>query len=254
MSKKSRHVIITGASRGFGRDIAMKLAGPETVLHLIARSDMTEVKKQLEQVGSEVRVWKKDLTQSDGLSGLMEEIAGAIETDQTDYLALVNNAGMLEPMGPAGKYDIDTYRKNLEINYVAPLLLTHAYIKLFQDLDTVKRVVMVSSGAANKPYFGWSHYCSTKAGVDMFVQVVGIEQEQQPHPVEIIAFNPGRIGTDMQKKIRETDEKDFPMVHDFVNAWNEGRIGDSSEVAGRLVQLMLSEYIPSGKILSHRDI
>ncbi len=253
-TEKRNQFIITGASRGFGRDLALELAGEKTTLHLVARSDMADVKTELEERGAEVHIWKADLITDGEAEQLMKKIAGKIRPEESGMLVLINNAGMLDPMGPAGKYDIGTYRNNLELNYVVPLLLSHAFLELFQDAENIKRVIMISSGAANKPYYGWSHYCSTKAGVDMFVKVVGIEQEQQEYPVEIIAFNPGRISTDMQTMIRETSEDDFPMVHDFVKAWKEGEIGDSREVAGRLTRVIQADYLPSGKVLSHRDI
>ncbi len=254
MNKRKKHIIITGASKGFGRDLAKHLAEDGTVLHLVARSDMADLVLELEALGAMVHTWQQDLTQTEKLHDLLTHIAADIRADDVGFLGLVNNAGMLEPVGPAGKYEYGTYRNNLEINFVAPLMLTHAFLELFQEAGFVKRVVMISSGAADKPYHGWSHYCSTKAGVDMFVRTVGIEQQQQRNPVEIMAFNPGRIGTDMQKTIRSTSEDDFPMVHDFVAAWKEGKIGDSAEVAGRLARVILAEFFPSGEVLSHRDI
>ena len=252
--KKQKHIVITGASKGFGRDLALELAERETVLYLIARSDMSDLVLEVESRGALVHTFTRDLTDPDGYDELMQEIASRIPQEKTGFLGLVNNAGMLDPMGPAGKYDLATYRKNLELNFVSPLLLTHAFLGQFQEYSMVKRVVMISSGAAKKPYFGWSHYCSTKAGVDMFTRTVGVEQEQQRHPVEIMAFNPGRIETSMQEIIRDTSEEDFPMVANFIDAWKEGKIGDSREVAGRLVRQMLAEHFPSGEVLSHRDL
>jgi len=254
MNNRKKHIIVTGASKGFGRDLALHLAGDGTVLHLVARSDMSDLVLELEARGARVSIWQQDLTNTDKLHDLMTRIAAEIPADEAGFIGLVNNAGMLEPVGPAGKYDFETYKKNLEINFVAPLLLTHAFLEFFQETRIVKRVIMISSGASGKPYHGWSHYCSTKAGVDMFVRTVGVEQNQQRNPVEIMAFNPGRISTDMQESIRSTSEDDFPMVHDFISAWKEGKIGDSAEVAGRLARVILAEFFPAGEVISHRDI
>lgn len=254
MSERKKHIIITGASKGFGRDLSVHLAESGTVLHLVARSDMSDQVHELEARGAEVHTWRQDLTLTGELNDFVAGIAATISSQDTAYLGLVNNAGMIDPVGPAGKYDYQDYKKNLEINFVAPLLLAHAFIHHFQAWSPVKRVVMISSGAAGKPYHGWSHYCSTKAGVDMFVRTICIEQEKQRYPVEIMAFNPGRIGTDMQKTIRETSEEDFPMVHDFIAAYKEGKIGDSSEIAGGLARLMMAEFFPFGEVLSKRDL
>lgn len=254
MQNRQKHIIITGASRGFGRELAHQLAESGTVLYLIARSDMAELVLELEARGATVFTWQQDLTLTDRLEELMSDLASRIESDRAGFIGLINNAGMLEPVGPAGKYDYETYRKNLEINFVAPVMLSHAFISRFQEAEVVKRIIMISSGAAGKPFHGWSHYCSTKAGVDMFVRTVGIEQEKQRYPVEVLAFNPGRIGTEMQEVIRSTSEEDFPMVHDFISAWEQDKIGDAHEVAGRLVRVLLTEYFPAGEVLSHRDL
>lgn len=88
----------------------------------------------------------------------------------------------------------------------------------------------------------------------MFVRTVGLEQKEQRHPVDIMAFNPGRIETEMQEVIRQTGEEDFPVVGDFIDAWKEGKIGNSREVASRLARQMLAEYFPSGEVLSRRDL
>ncbi len=249
-----KQIIITGASRGFGRDLAFHLAGGDTILHLIARSDMSELAQELETRGAVVRIWQQDLTQTGSLDKLMGEIAKDIASGSPGFIGLVNNAGMIEPVGPAGKYDFQAYKKNLEINFMVPLLLTHAFIQQFRVSRAVKRVIMISSGAASKPYHGWSHYGSTKAGVEMFARTVSIEQEKTDHPVQILTFNPGRIGTDMQKIIRETSREDFPMVDDFISAWEDGEIGKSEEIAAKLAKMMLIEHFPSGESLSVRDL
>lgn len=254
MTGSKRHIILTGASKGFGRDLSLQLAAEDTILHLIARSDVTGIIPELEGRGASVRAWRQDLSMTEDLADLMHEITADIAGGDPGFIALINNAGMIDPVGPAGQYDFREYKKNLEINFTAPLLLTHQFIGRFQSIDAVKRVVMVSSGAAFKPYHGWSHYCSTKAGVEMFVRAVSIEQEKCERPVSIVAFNPGRISTQMQEKIRKASSADFPMVDDFISAWENGLIGNSKEVARLLAGLLMAEHFPSGERLSVRDL
>ncbi|MDI6402138.1 SDR family NAD(P)-dependent oxidoreductase [Balneolaceae bacterium ANBcel3] len=254
MNRIKKHYIITGASRGFGKDLALALSGENSVLHLFARSNMDALRKELRKSGSEVYFTELDLLEKDAPKELMAQVERNVNRSETERIVLINNAGMLEPVGPAGKHDGDLFRKHLELNFVVPIALTHVFIEACQKEPCHKRVVMVSSGAADKPYYGWSHYCSSKAGLNMFVKVMGLEQEQQPDPIEVMAFNPGRIDTQMQEIIRNTSEEDFPMVNDFINAFKEGKIGESAEIAQRLARRIQSDYFPSGKILSHRDI
>lgn len=253
-SEKKEHFIITGASRGFGRDLALELAGEQSVLHLISRSDMSELSDALSSAGSQVHTYRVDLADESGVSELVDKVAVHIHPSETSKVILINNAGVIEPVGPAGKYDGERYRKHLIINYVAPVMLSHAFLKQWQHEPVEKGIIMVSSGAANNPYFGWSHYCSSKAGVDMFVQVVGLEQQSMRHPAGIVSFNPGRIGTDMQHVLRETSSQDFPMVHDFVDAYEQGLLGRSRDVAARLVKKVRSEGLAVGELWHHSSV
>ena len=244
-----KHYIITGASRGFGRYLAEALAGDNTTFHLVARSYMKEVQTSIEKKGGKVHVLHADLSDTYKLPGLNHDIFKKIDRQQTEYIAMVNNAGMLEPIGPVGKYDPETYRKSLEVNFTAPLMLTHLFVHEVQEWTCRKQVVMISSGAASKAYYGWSNYCSTKAGLNRFTETLALEQKGFQHPIEAFAFNPGRIDTQMQDIIREQSEDDFPLVDDFIRSKEKGHLGDPAKIAAKLVRLMNEDNIPTGKMI-----
>lgn len=251
---EKKHFIITGASRGLGRHIALLLAAPDTVLHLVNRSESSGLFHELQEKGAEVYGHVCDLGSEEDFRPLIRDIAALADPAKTGFIALINNAGTIVPAGPAGKYRASEYLTNLKINYTAPVMLTHSFLEEYQDAPMTKRVVMISSGAALKPLYGWSHYCSSKAGINMFTKVVGLEQEQKKHPVGIVSFNPGPIDTDMQEQIRKTSPDDLPIARDLKKTWEEGEMGDVREMAGRLVRQLLADYFPSGKVLSHLDI
>ncbi len=243
------HIIITGTSRGFGKEIAIKLASQDTYLHLVARSASRTAAEDIREQGGEATEYQRDLTDFSQAENLMKRIFSSFETEAADFIGLVNNAGTLHPMGPLGKYDAKDYRNNLEINFVTPAVLTHLFVQRIQELPIEKRVVFISSGAAQKPYEGWSHYCSTKAGINMLLQTVHKEQQKQTHPVKVIGFNPGRIETDMQALIRMQDEEDFPAVQDFIDAKKDGRTGSAAEQAAVLAEIMRKNDFPDGRII-----
>ncbi|HKI43703.1 MAG TPA: SDR family NAD(P)-dependent oxidoreductase [Balneolales bacterium] len=244
-----KHYIITGASRGFGRYLAEALAEDNTTFHLVARSNMREVQESIENKGGKVHVHHADLSDTHKLPGLNHDIFKKIDRQQTEYIVLVNNAGMLEPVGPVGKYDPETYRRSLEVNFTAPLLLTYLFVHAVQDWTCRKQVVMISSGAAIKAYYGWSNYCSTKAGLNRFTETLALEQKGFKHPVEAFAFNPGRIDTQMQNVIREQSADDFPLVDDFIRSKEKGHLGDPVKIAAKLVRLMNDGNVPAGKMI-----
>jgi benzil reductase ((S)-benzoin forming) len=245
-----KHILVTGSSRGFGKEIAKELAAPDTRLYLVARSTSRLTREQVQDRGGEATEYQRDLTDQEQVENLMEMFFSAIDENDADMIGLVNNAGTLNPIGPLGKYGAEEYRNNLEINFTAPAILTHLFIQKFQDIDIEKRVVFISSGAANKPYEGWSHYCSTKAGIDMLMHTVHKEQQRRSHPVKVMGFNPGRIETDMQELIRMQDKEDFPAVQDFIEAKHDGRTSSASDLAAVLAQFMTRADFPSGRIIN----
>lgn len=248
------HIIITGASRGLGKELALQLADPNNQLYLIARNGCATTVRQVEEAGGNAQSYVFDLTDTDHLAGFMNGMFVDIKYAEPHRIVLVNNAGMLHPIGPIGKYEYLDYKTNLEINFMVPAMLTHWFIKKTQEWDISKRILFVSSGASGKPYYGWTHYCSTKAGIDMLMKTAALEQDEQEYPVELAAFNPSRIETDMQKEIRQQPEEDFAAVEDFIEAKEDGRTGSPVEAAQKLAGLLLQDKYPHGEIVKAKEM
>lgn len=249
-----KHVIITGASRGFGESIAKKSAENGTTLHLVARSDMSGLKGELQQNGATVITYSADLSKTEACESWFSKVVRNIDQNSAEAIVLYNNAGMLYPMGPIGKHNTSDYHTNLEVNFVAALLIGHLFVQHFGDAPCTKRIVNISSGAAKNPYHGWSHYCSTKAGLDMFTRCLSLEQQDAAHPVEVFSFSPGPLDTEMQDEIRDTSKEDFANVDKFISLKNSGNLGDPDEVAGVLHELVWKKDFPDGQILDIMEL
>lgn len=245
-----RHYIITGASRGIGEALAREVGLGETTLHLVSRGSVTELMSQISRKGTQVFSYAFDLSRTDGITILTEEIFSNIDLNEANYIALVNNAGMLEPIGPIGKHDTEAYRKNLEVNFVAPTLLCHEFIKRTSGFEGQLRILNVSSGAAKKAYYGWSHYCSTKAGLDMVTEAITVEHGKR---IGVFGFNPGRTDTKMQDEIREQSPEDFEHVQSFIDAKEQGILNSPQKVAMMMKMVLEEDCFESGTIVSTRD-
>lgn len=249
-----KHIIITGASRGFGKALVNNLTDTEITLHLVARGDLQPVVDTVvRERGGDAVAYEFDLSHTERIPILMEQIYLNIDLNNTESVFLINNAGVLEPIGPVGKHPVMAYKNNLEVNFVAPVILTHQFVHKFQDFKAEKRVIMISSGAADKSYYGWSHYCSTKAGINRFMQVLAVEQKNEKFPVKTIAFNPGMMETSMQEEIRSQDIKDFTAIDKFINAKETGRVGDPEIIARKMVDILWSEEFPDGQVITAAD-
>lgn len=215
---------------------------------MIARSKSDETASEAQKKGAETKSWTIDLSVTDRLEEAFEPVLDVLNTEESQFIGLINNAGTIEPVGPLGKYDTKSYRAHLELNYVAPAVLTHLFVKRFQTVPVTKRVLFVGSGASRKPIHGWSHYCSSKAGVDMLAKTASLEQEMQENPVEMAVFNPGRIETAMQETIRNKSKEDFPLVDDFVASATDGRNLPPGRMADELARIFMGKRYPHGEI------
>lgn len=244
--------IITGASRGIGKEMALQLARNGNQLILIARSTMDDLAKQIQEKGGKAKIVQADLSKPQSLEDLADQVFNIDNIDASKKIVLINNAGMIAPMGMIGKYDASSYLANLQVNFTSAVMLCHLFIQKVQKWDCNKIIMNISSGAANKPYPGWGHYCSTKAGLNMFTSCIHEEQRAAAKPVLAAAYNPGRTDTKMQEEIREQNSEDFPKAQSFVDAWKQGILNDPEKVAAHIVETIEKQDYPSGKVVSYR--
>src|SRR5699024_5076527 len=114
--------------------------------------------------------------------------------------------------------------------------------------------MIITSGAANRPIFGWSAYCSSKASMNMYVQTVALEQNHLKTNHKIIAFSPGVMDTAMQEKIRESSTEAFIDVETFRGYKEDGQLSKSDMVGSVIVDIMGDESsIENGKIYDISD-
>jgi NAD(P)-dependent dehydrogenase (short-subunit alcohol dehydrogenase family) len=109
---------------------------------------------------------------------------------------VVNNAGIITPIGRMEDVDVADWAQNISVNLVAAFHVTQAAIKAKPAGLTV---VNLSSGAARAPMEGWSAYCAGKAGLAMLTRSVHLEYGPG---VRVFGFAPGVVDTDMQVAIR----------------------------------------------------
>lgn len=242
--------IITGGSKGLGAAIISQLLQQGAAVHCISRSESETLRQEALRAEGTLTFYAYDLADTQGLDSLLERILAT--TDGADSITLINNAGMLEPMTSIGRANGDDLQRSLQVNLIAPALLTNSFIRHTQAWPMVKRVVGISSGAGKKPYPGWGAYCTAKAGLDMLTRCVGVEQEEQPHPVEIYSIAPGVVDTDMQREIRAASEVDFPQVSRFVQLKDQGDLQSPEATAKQLLDLLQTNSFAQGEIADLR--
>jgi benzil reductase ((S)-benzoin forming) len=250
-----KHIIITGHSKGLGAGITQQLIGEDTHIHGISRTDNPTLHNLAKEKSGRISFYPCDLAQKDLLSEVMNSVFKTIhQSSDISGVYLINNAGVIDPIGTIETLDHELIEKHLLINLHAPLILTNEFLKHTSKLETVKRIMNISSGAAVNPYHGWSIYCTGKAALDMFTRCIGTEQKDKNFPVEAMAVAPGIIDTDMQSTIRATPDGQFIHKQKFVELKETGQLV-KPEIAGeKLKELLFSDEFENGGITDIRHL
>jgi benzil reductase ((S)-benzoin forming) len=229
--------IITGASKGIGFSLAKQLIIEGNELICIARTTNEKLTQLAKAKNVPLTFIQCDLANLPDVANLMDKIIGSIKNSPSS-VTLINNAGIIEPIGRVENNGAEKIAKNIAVNLTAPMILTSEFINTFRESNIDKKVINISSGAGRKPYSGWSSYCSSKAGLDHFTRVIDVEQRDKPYGVKAISLAPGIIDTDMQTKIRQSDKSDFERVETFIQYKEKGELSSPDQTATKIIEIM----------------
>lgn len=225
---------ITGTSRGIGREFAMYLLDdPSNKVIGISRQKTIE--------HPNYRHFFLDLTDIDAVADFKFELHA-----NAQKIYLINNAGAIGFIKPVGKLTAETIISSYTVNLVAPAVLSNAFIACYETCDAEKVILTISSGAGKNPVDGWSIYCSSKAGMDMFTRVVDVEQKiKERHPqenihkgVHIFSISPGIVNTEMQAEIRKASPEDFSRVNDFIGYKETDQLADPKNISRKYFEIL----------------
>jgi short-subunit dehydrogenase len=199
----------------------------------ISRSQNADLQQQYPAQLQQISL---DLAQATALEQLEHNALFTEFIANTTQLLLINNAGLVSPIGPLSAQSTADISRSVQLNVAVPLALSAMLTRKIQGNQQL-RILHVSSGAAQSAYPGWSVYCATKAALDMHAQAV--QQDQLPN-VAICSLAPGVIDTEMQAQIRATDESLFPNKQRFIQLKNTNSLSSPNTAGERVVRYLLS--------------
>jgi NAD(P)-dependent dehydrogenase (short-subunit alcohol dehydrogenase family) len=200
---QDRVVLVTGASRGLGRAIAIAFAREGARLALCARgqTDLERVAGECRRLGADVLAVAADVASAADRERLV--VRTLARFGRVDVL--VNNASTLgpTPLPLLADTEPDAFADVVHVNLVAPFLLTRALVggMLMRGSGLV---VNVSSDAAVNGYPGWGAYSAAKAGLDGLTRVWAAELGG--FGVTVVSVDPGDMDTDMHRAAAPDDD------------------------------------------------
>jgi benzil reductase ((S)-benzoin forming) len=225
--------IVTGHSRGFGEGIAAALLEREIPVLGVSRRSNKQLAAKHKRLLEEQPL---DLSDAEATADWLGSDA-LVQFVDTGTALLVNNAGLLQPIGPLQDQHPSEIWRAVSVNVGAALALSAAFVQATERCKD-RRILHVSSGAGRKAYAGWSVYCATKASLDHHARAVALDRTPR---LRICSLAPGVIDTDMQAEIRSSTDERFPEKERFVAMKREGSLRSPERVGAMAVELMLSD-------------
>lgn len=231
------HAIITGTTRGVGLALATELTARGWKVFGVARG---ECPPQL--AVDHYQHVRLDLADLAGSEGALRELVREVLALAPKRLALVNNAGSLQPMRPLVRCEAGELLAAMTLNVTTPMWLS-AHVLAKCEASPL-RIVNLSSGAATSAYPGWGAYCAGKAALHMVDRVLAIELEEYPElegrDCAVLTYAPGVVATEMQGEIRASSQADFPRRARFVELHEEGQLVGQDAPAREIAEWLAS--------------
>lgn len=237
----STMVIVTGGSSGLGQALLRHAPRPGPRIDVSRSGPPPEADRHLAADLSTPATW------SDTGAALR-----AIIAEPWDELVVVHSAGMVEPIGFAGEVDDATYERSVLLG-AAGQVLGHHVLAALGDRAASAQLVMISSGAAQSVYAGWSAYGAGKAALEQWVRNVGEEQRERGG-ARVLAIAPGTVATAMQSAVRATDATAFPRVDKFRALHAEEQLTSPDDAARALWAVIDDASHPNGAVLDVRTL
>lgn len=206
-------VVITGASRGIGASAAREFAaaGANVVLAARTGAQIEDIAAEIIASGGQAVAVTCDVSRFKDVESIVSQCVdtyGRIDV-------MINNAGVIDPIGHLATSEPEAWAHAADINYKG------VYFGLRAALPVMQRqgggvVINISSGAAHRAMEGWSHYCSAKAAAKMLTEAAHLECAKDG--IRVLGLSPGTVATEMQVLIKASGLNPVSQLDPSVHA------------------------------------
>ncbi|MCP9927492.1 SDR family NAD(P)-dependent oxidoreductase [Cyanobium sp. CH-040] len=197
-------IVVTGASRGLGRDLVdLLLAEGREVIAVVRRPGLVEAMGN----GADLSEVVADLSTPRGIEAAISAMREAL--DAKPLAALVNGAGAVTPLGPLADHGCEAMLDAFTLMAVAPARLATGLAPLMVNGG---RVLNLSTRSAHESFPGLSLYCMSKHALHAISKSLRLEL---PVTLAVGELIPGEVDTGMQADLRAPDPEGFPLATFF---------------------------------------
>lgn len=205
-----RNILVTGASRGIGKECAIALATPSTRLVLHARSAeaLREVADTCQALGATVRLLPLDLSDVSSIKPAVEHLVDEIGSIHT----VVNNAGIwIEE--PFAQGNMDLWDQALDVNLKSVIHLCRYTLGKMPDNGAM---IFIASTASKRTYAKGTNYCAAKFGLNGFTGA--LFEDVRERGIKVCSIFPGVVNTDMHADDPSFDVEKMIQPQDVAQA------------------------------------
>lgn len=217
---KGKIIVITGASQGIGKKLAIILSshGAEVVL---ASRNKKRMESFAQQLHGNWMIQETDVCNEILVHTLMETVMakyGRIDV-------LINNAGFVEPVGLL-EMSLELWNKTITTNLTGCFLCTREAVRFMKKGGG--KIINIASTAGLTARPGWSAYAASKAGVINFS--LAMAEELRTNNIKVFCICPGRTATDLRKKLAPNEDPTTIMLPEVVVKIIEYCLSDDANV------------------------
>lgn len=231
---KDRLALVTGASRGIGRAVALALArqGAHVVITARTAGGLEEVDDEIRDGGGKATLLELDLTRGEKI----DQLGPTLYQRWGKLDILIANAAILGPLSPLHHVAEEAWNAVMSINLTANWRLIRTLDPVLKRSDA-GRALFVTADEADGSHAYWGPYAVSKAGLETLAKTYA--REVADTPVRVNLVNPGPVHTNMRAKA-------FPGE-------NAATLASPEDVAPLLVELVSPDCTFNGRIVNYVD-